>query len=280
MVQLEAALGLRDRARVAECPAEPLDSNGSLESHAASDASTSTTGWRVPSSAGPIMSAATTSSVPSTVRSNQNAGGGAASLFIAALDSSMSSPTPIRVPGIAEVICATIRPRLTWRARAPRARMTAEARRASSTVAHVVKMALRNARATSMTVITPSICKSRFTTGSGMPDAKRPEFAAPENLFVTAEWKETTATRPVTVTAIFAVLRSARRGRRATSRNPNNIGTGSLRESLNTVASRQAADVGEGADRACARGANGGHERRGQRHDERDAKDFDRVRRG
>ena len=45
-------------------------------------------------------------------------------------------------------------------------------RRGSScvgTVAHVVKMALSSARATSMTVITPSICRSRLMTGSEMP---------------------------------------------------------------------------------------------------------------
>ncbi len=35
---------------------------------------------------------------------------------------------------------------------------------------------------------------------------------------------------PVTVTAMFAVLRRARRGRRATRRSPNSAGTGSLLE--------------------------------------------------
>ncbi len=131
-------------------------------------------------------------------------------------------------PGSAESTCATTSPEPTCETRAPSARMSAEARRASITVAHVVKIALSAARTTSMIVITVSICSSRVTTGSDRPPAvsDADAAAAVASLLLTVAWNESTATMPVTVTAMFAALSSARRGRRATSLSPNSTGTG------------------------------------------------------
>ena len=86
-------------------------------------------------------------------------------------------------------------------------------------------------------------------------------------------WKASTATIPVAVTATLAALSTARRGLRATSRSPSSSGTGSRREIVISVGRRAArpwrAACGQCADRAGAGGADGGHERRGQRHRQR-----------
>ena len=81
-------------------------------------------------------------------------------------------------------------------------------------------------------------------------------------------WKASTATIPLTVTAMLAAPSRARRGRRATSRSPSSSGTGSRAESAISPARRRggAGRVGQRADRAGARGADRGHERGGERH--------------
>ena len=56
---------------------------------------------------------------------------------------------------------------------------------------------------------------------------------------LTVAWNESTATRPVTVTATFAAVSSARRGRRPTSRSPNSTGTGRPAEILTSAPRRR-----------------------------------------
>ena len=165
-------------------------------------------------------------------------------------------------------------PELTCRVLAPSARISAEERRASSTVAHVVKRAFSTASATSMTVMIASICSSRLTTGSDSPPAVSAD--EPDSLASAKAWKASTATMPVTVTAMFAALSSARRGRRATSRSPNSAGIGSRLEIRMSSAPtlRRAGDVVQRGDGAAARGADRGDERRRERHRDRQADDL------
>ena len=110
-------------------------------------------------------------------------------------------------PGSADSTCAASRPLVTWPERAPSARISADGRLASRTVAQAVKIAFRADSVISMIVITSSICSSRLTTGlvSPLPDA-------PASWPLTVAWKASTATMPHTVTAMLAVLSRARRG--------------------------------------------------------------------
>ena len=133
-------------------------------------------------------------------------------------------------PGSAESSWVTTSPKLTCPIRAPSARMSADARRASVTVAHVVKIALRAARMTSMTVMIASVCSSRVTSGSAKPPAVS-DVDAP-SLLSTSAWKDSTATMPMTVTATLAADSTARRGLRVASRTPNRAATGSREERL------------------------------------------------
>ena len=117
---------------------------------------------------------------------------------------------PRIAPGSAERTCARTSPELTCRALAPSARISAEECRESITVAHVVKRAFSTASVTSMIVMTASICSSRLTTGLESPPAVSAD--EPASLASAKAWKASTATMPVTVTAMFAALSSAPAG--------------------------------------------------------------------
>jgi hypothetical protein len=99
----------------------------------------------------------------------------------------------------------------------------AEKRRASSTVAQVVKIALAARR---MTITTVTISSTSLTGPS-------PGFGGPANgsesleVRLSVAWKIRTATMAVAVTAKLAALSSVRRGRSATRRKPRSSGTGS-----------------------------------------------------
>ncbi len=153
-------------------------------------------------------------------------------LPFAALNSKMPSGTPSRAPTSAGSACAAASPPLTCCGVAPSARASADERRASSTVAQAVNTALSTASETSATVRTSSICSSRLITGSLSPPPLWKRWPA-------RVWKASTATSPVTVTAMLAAPSAARRGRRATSRSPSSSGTGSRLESLISVARRR-----------------------------------------
>ncbi len=165
---------------------------------------------------GTLVSAATTNTVPRTAATSQNADGRPLRPLAATLNRPMPSGTPRMAPGNADMTCAVARPARICCGVAPRASVTAEARLASRTVAQAVKFAVRAARVTSKIVITVSVCSSRLMTGLPSP----PEVPKPENFLSTSAWKASTATMPMTVTAMLAALRMARRGLRATRRSP------------------------------------------------------------
>src|ERR1700728_1002218 len=96
-----------------------------------------------------------------------------------------------------------------------------------------------------MIVMTVSICSSRLTTGLDSPPPVR--ATAPDSLLSAKAWNAITVTMLVVVTATVAALRSERRGRAA---------------------------VVERRDRASARRADGGNERRCERHHDRQPDDL------
>ena len=128
------------------------------------------TGWWAAILAGTTVSPAMATTAPSAAATSQ-AIGGKVPPWTAALKRPKPRGMPRMAPGSAESTCAVTSPELTWRVRAPSARMIAEACRASITVAQVVKSAFRTARVTSMIVTTVSTCSSLLTTGSDSPPA-------------------------------------------------------------------------------------------------------------
>ena len=158
--------------------------------------------------------------------------------LLAAENSAMPSGMPASTPGMADSTWAATTPAVTCSGLAPSARATAEAWRASSTVAHAVHTALSPDRASSTTVTTSSIWVSRAMTGSIRP------LPLPNSFSSAVAWNASTVTTPVMVIAMQAALSSARRGRRATRRSPNSSGTGRWRDSRISPARRRGRRTG------------------------------------
>ena len=90
--------------------------------------------------------------------------------FWTAAYSAVPAGMPRRSPASAGSSCAADSPATVCRGVAPRERVIAEKRRASSTVAQVVKIVLAAARMTITTVMTSSTSLTRPCPGSGGPE--------------------------------------------------------------------------------------------------------------
>jgi hypothetical protein len=138
-------------------------------------------------------------------------------------------------------ICAADKPVMNCPAEAPSARVTAAACRESWTVAQVVKMTFTAARAMSMTVMSR---RTRFSRAvwEMKPTSDRPGSAVPagpDGETVKVAWAKSTATIPLTVTAMLRPLSRTRRGRREARRRASRRGTGRRAEQAMSRACRR-----------------------------------------